>query len=73
MKNLLIERTNTIVASVAPVLVWSIALVTFCYLDDKLSLGNLALLMVLASAIASLWLSPRLSMLTSACAVISFN
>jgi K+-sensing histidine kinase KdpD len=73
MKNLFIERPNTIVASLAPVLVWGIALVTFCYLDDKLSLGNLALLMVLASAIASLWLSPRLSMLTSACAVILFN
>ena len=73
MKNLFIERPNTIAASLAPVLVWGIALIIFYYLDDKLSLGNLALLMVLASAIASLWLSPRLSMLTSACAVVLFN
>ena len=73
MKNLFIERPNTIAASLAPLLVWGAALLIFYHLDDKLSLGNLALLMVLASAIASIWLSPRLSMLTSACAVILFN
>lgn len=73
MKNLFLERPNTFAASLAPVLVWGIALVIFYCLDQKLSLGNLALLMVLASAIASIWLSPRLSMVTSAFAVIFFN
>jgi K+-sensing histidine kinase KdpD len=73
MKNLFIERPNTVAVRLAPVLVWGIALVIFYCVDDKLSLGNLALLMVLASAIASLWFTPTLSMLTSACAVGLFN
>lgn len=73
MKKLFFTRPDSITASLAPVFVWGVALIIFYWLDEKLSLGNLALLMVLASAIASLWLSLWLSMLTSACAVILFN
>ena len=43
------------------------------YLDGVLNLGNLALLLVLASAIAGVWLSALVSMLLSAASVLMFN
>ena len=43
------------------------------YLDGVLNLGNLALLLVLASAIAGVWLSALVSMILSASSVLMFN
>lgn len=58
---------------VAPAAVWVILWLLLLVLDDALSLGNLALLMVLANAVASMWLRPTLSVVTSAVAVTVFN
>lgn len=73
MKNLLLRKPSLIMVGLAPALIWLIALLLFHLLDERLGLGNLALLMVLASVLASLWLSPLYSVLTSGLAVIVFN
>jgi K+-sensing histidine kinase KdpD len=57
----------------APAMVWVIACGLMIALRSHFNLGNLALLMVLASAVASLWLQPFISILTSSVAVILFN
>ncbi len=54
-------------------LVWSIAWAVMLWLDHTLDLANLALLLVLASAIAGLWLRPAASALACAAAVLAFN
>ncbi len=54
-------------------LIWSIAWVLLWFLDDQLSLGNLALLLVLTSAIAGVWLSASASIICSAISVLMFN
>jgi two-component system sensor histidine kinase KdpD len=55
------------------VLIWCVAWGVLFVSDDVLSLGNLALLLVLVSAISSLWLSALASMCTSAVSVALFN
>ena len=58
---------------------WPAALIWFCawsllwLLDGFLSLGNLALLLVLASAVAGVWLSAAASVGTSILFVLMFN
>jgi two-component system sensor histidine kinase KdpD len=58
---------------------WPAVVVWFCgwsllwFFDGSLSLGNLALLLVLASAIASVWLSAIASIAASAIFVLMFN
>ena len=54
-------------------LVWVIAWAVMLALDGTLDLANLALLLVLASAIAGLWLSPAASALACTAAVLAFN
>jgi two-component system sensor histidine kinase KdpD len=54
-------------------LIWLCAWVLLWNLDGILNLGNLALLMVLASAMAGVWLSAPASVWTSAVFVLMFN
>ena len=63
----------TSASRLAPALVWLFAWLMMGLLHNIISLGNLALLMVLASAMASLWLRPRASMVVSTIAAILFN
>lgn len=53
--------------------IWTVAWGLLWFLDGALNLGNLALLLVLASAIAGLWLSAIFSIITSALSVLMFN
>ena len=53
--------------------IWLVAWGLLWYLDGTLSLGNLALLLVLASAAAGLWLSAAFSIISSALSVLMFN
>ena len=54
-------------------LIWLSAWILLWFLDDQLSLGNLALLLVLTSAIAGVWLSASASIIFSAISVLMFN
>ncbi len=55
------------------VLIWLAAWIALVYLDGLLNLGNLALLLVLVSACAGVWLSAMASVMASAGAVLLFN
>lgn len=52
---------------------WTVAWATMFTLEHRLDLANLAMLMVLASALSSMWLPGWASMLVSALAVLAFN
>lgn len=54
-------------------LVWAAAWATMFMLEQKLDLANLAMLMVLASALSALWLPGWASVVVSAVAVMAFN
>ena len=54
-------------------LAWVIAWVSMFALERKLDIANLAMLMVLASALAAMWLPGWASMFISAVAVVAFN
>jgi two-component system, OmpR family, sensor histidine kinase KdpD len=54
-------------------LVWALAWAAMLVLDSSLDLANLALLLVLAAAIAGLWLSPLVSAAVCTVAVLAFN
>jgi two-component system, OmpR family, sensor histidine kinase KdpD len=54
-------------------LVWALAWATMVALEDRLDLANLAMLLVLASALASLWLPGWASLIGSAASVMAFN
>ena len=53
--------------------VWALAWGLLWYLDGALNLGNLALLLVLASAVAGLWSTAVFSIISSALSVLMFN
>jgi two-component system sensor histidine kinase KdpD len=53
--------------------IWAIAWTAMTLLEHKLDLANLAMLLVLASALSSLWLAGLASMLVSSGAVLAFN
>lgn len=53
--------------------VWAVGWGAMARLDNRVDLANLAMLLVLASALASLWLPVALSMLISAAGVLLFN
>jgi len=53
--------------------VWLTAWLAMFVLDAHLDLANLALMLVLASALAALWSSPLTSMLACALSVLAFN
>jgi len=52
---------------------WALGWVALQLLDGRVDLANLAMLLVLTSAVASLWLSAWLSVLAGAAAVMAFN
>ncbi|MEY2677316.1 MAG: hypothetical protein RLZ00_8 [Pseudomonadota bacterium] len=54
-------------------LIWALAWGLMFALDETISLGNMALLLVLASAVAALWSSAWASLLSSAVSVVLFN
>ncbi len=54
-------------------LVWALAWAAMLGLDNALDLANLALLLVLAAAVAGLWLSPLVSAAVCTVAVLAFN
>jgi len=54
-------------------MVWAIAWIAMTLLEHKLDLANLAMLLVLASALSALWLSGWAIMVVSAVAVLAFN
>ena len=60
-------------AHIAPASVWIVAWALMLTAQNSLSLGNLALLLVLANAVASLWLRPLASVVISSVAVGLFN
>jgi K+-sensing histidine kinase KdpD len=60
-------------AYLAPALVWMLAWGVMLIAQNNISLGNLALILVLANAVASLWLRPLASILISSIAVGLFN
>ncbi|NRF67435.1 DUF4118 domain-containing protein [Aquincola sp. S2] len=53
--------------------VWALAWAAMLALDGRVDLSNLAMLLVLASALASLWLPVPLALAGSALAVVAFN
>lgn len=53
--------------------VWALAWTLMLALDGRLDLSNLAMLLVLASALASLWLPVPLALAGSTLAVLAFN
>jgi len=57
----------------ASVVVWGVAWIVMFLLDGAFSLGNLALVLILASATTGLWLTPLVSMMLSAGAIVLFN
>ena len=54
-------------------LVWAAGWAAMLLLDGQVDLANLAMLLVLSSALASLWLPAWLSALAGAAAVVAFN
>jgi len=57
----------------AALAVWALAWIAMFALDGHLDLANLAMLLVLAAALAGLWLPPWVSAPVCALAVLSFN
>lgn len=53
--------------------IWAVAWLAMFALEGTLDLANLAMLLVLASALSALWLPGWASMLASAAAVLAFN
>lgn len=58
---------------IPPALIWGAAWAAMCGLDGRVDLANLAMLVVLAAALAALWLPVAVSLLTSVLAVAAFN
>jgi two-component system sensor histidine kinase KdpD len=54
-------------------LVWTLAWIAMLGLDQQFDLSNLSMVLILAACVASLWLSPAISMFISALAIVAFN
>ncbi|MGS0755000.1 DUF4118 domain-containing protein [Roseateles sp. GG27B] len=54
-------------------LVWGVTWGSLFWLDDRVALANLAMLLVLAAALASLWQPVLVSFVSSLAAVLAFN
>ncbi|MGI9215596.1 MAG: sensor histidine kinase [Hydrogenophaga sp.] len=66
-------HSPSITRTVPALLAWAIAWAAMAGLEDRLDLANLAMLLVLASALSALWLPSWASMSASALAVLAFN
>src|SRR5512144_2301175 len=68
------EEQRTLPARLVPgVATWLVAWVAMVLLDGHIDLGNQALILVLAAALAALWLPAGVSMTLCAVAVMGFN
>ena len=66
-------NTNSLTRTLQALLTWVIAWAAMAWMYPHLDLANLAMLLILASALASLWVPGWVSMVTSAIAVLAFN
>lgn len=64
---------NTLSRAALALLCWGVAWAAMVGLEGKLELANLAMLLVLASALSALWLPGWASMVASAASVLAFN
>lgn len=64
---------NTLTRAALALLAWAVAWAAMVGLQGQLELANLAMLLVLASALSALWLPGWASMVASAVAVLAFN
>lgn len=69
----MVRITSTLNPAWPAALIWALFAMGLFALDGWWSLGNLALLLVLGSTLASYWLSTSVSVLVSAIAVAGFN
>jgi two-component system sensor histidine kinase KdpD len=69
----MLRITSTLIPVWPAALIWALFATGLFVLDGWWSLGNLALLLVLGSTMASYWLSTSVSILVSAVAVAGFN
>jgi two-component system, OmpR family, sensor histidine kinase KdpD len=53
--------------------VWAVAWATMLGLDDRIDLANMALILVLSTAVAAIWSKPWASLAASAAAILAFN
>ena len=66
-------RATFIARAWPAVVVWAAGWAAMLLLDGRVDLANLAMVLVLSSALASLWLPAWLSALAGAAAVMAFN
>ena len=66
-------NSPTVSRVIPALLAWAVAWGAMTWLDGQLDLANLAMLLVLASALAALWLPGWASLAGSAAAVLAFN
>jgi two-component system, OmpR family, sensor histidine kinase KdpD len=70
----LLSVRNASLASAWPALVaWAAGWAALVLMDGRVDLANLAMLLVLSSAVASLWLPVSVSLVSNAVAVMAFN
>lgn len=67
------RRRSTAPHSWPGLVVWAVCAGALLGLDGRLDLANLAMILVLASALAALWLPPVVAILACAAAVLAFN
>lgn len=65
--------TNTLTRTILAMLAWAMGWAAMVGLEGRLDLANLAVLLVLISALSALWLPGWTSMVVSAVAVLAFN
>jgi two-component system, OmpR family, sensor histidine kinase KdpD len=56
-----------------PVVVWAVGWAGLMLMDGRVDISNLAMLLVLSSAVAALWLPVSVSLLSNTVAVMAFN
>lgn len=67
------RTTSGLIPAWPAALIWGLFAVALFALDGWWSLGNLALLLVLGSTLASYWLTTSASVMVAAAAVAAFN
>ena len=67
------RRRRSILEHWPAALVWLTAWLVMFLLDGRVDIGNQALILVLASAVAAFWLPPMASVVTCAAGVLAFN
>lgn len=66
-------NANSLKRALLALLTWGVAWAAMAWQHPQLDLANLAMLLILASALASLWVPGWVSLVTSAVAVLAFN